>query len=129
MWYWWSWWSENLKLLGSPETVVSPFEDPRYKKIQAIIHYRNESPESRSLVPLKQLVLKLEIHDTCMKCKISFTQVMNLQSGEPKAAWFPWNSWFANWRSKILKWNDTEMKCKYIMPWWSVQNGHDVSWA
>ena len=68
-----------------PETVASPFRDPRYKKIQAIIHYRNESPESRSLVPLKQLVLQLEIHDTCMKCKISFTQVMNLQSGEPRA--------------------------------------------
>ena len=72
-----------------PETVASPFRDPRYKKIHAIIHYRNESPEQRSLVPLKQLVLQLVIHDTCMKCKISFTQVMNLQSGEPRAARFP----------------------------------------
>ena len=63
-----------------PETVVSPFEDPRYKKIQAIIHYRNESPEQRSLVPLKQLVLQQEIQDTKTKYEISFTKEMDLQS-------------------------------------------------
>ena len=53
------------------------------------------------LVPLKQLVLHLEIYDT----RILFTIVLDLKHGEPNAAWFPCNSWFSIWRSMIRNWS------------------------
>ena len=80
-------------------------------------------------VPLKQLVLHLEIYDTKMKYKILFTEFMDLQigerkaawskiikwnirypvldlhHGEPNTAWFPCISWFSIWRSMIRNWS------------------------
>ena len=31
--------------------------------------------------------------------------ILNLQLGEPNAAWFPCNSWFSIWRSMIQNWS------------------------
>jgi len=87
---------------GSPQWRTSSCLIPLK---QLVLHLEIYETKWSYLVPLNQLILHLEIHDTKMKYKISFTEVLDLQHGEPNTAWFPCNSWFSIWRSMIRNWS------------------------